>query len=361
MPKQKEKLNIMYVVESLGGGVLSYLLLLCNELAKKGNDITLLYGVRQQTPDNLRELFDNRVNLIEVKNFQRSVSPIADYRAYCEVKKQIMDINPEIVHLNSSKAGAIGRIIKLFNFSKFKNIEFFYTPHGYSFLMGNESPFKRFIYYTIESLLSKLNTTTIACGSGEYKYASKIDKNAKYVNNCVDLDYIDSFVNSNSNTKKDVFYTVGRINEQKNPVLFNQIALRHPEWKFIWIGDGPMRDKLSATNINVTGWLTNQEVMKSIQEYANFILTSKWEGLPIVLLEAMALRKKCFVTDVSGNSEVINDTNGFKFNNVDEFDEQYAISKKDANLCRNEMARKDVEYLYSKNSFVEGYTRIYED
>lgn len=102
MPREKEKLKIMYVVESLGGGVLSYLLLLCNELAKK-NDITLLYGVRKQTPNNLRELFDNRVNLIEVNNFQRTVSPSADYRAYCEVKQQIMDVKPDIVHLNSSK------------------------------------------------------------------------------------------------------------------------------------------------------------------------------------------------------------------------------------------------------------------
>ncbi|KIM18156.1 hypothetical protein HW41_06530 [Apilactobacillus kunkeei] len=360
MPREKEKLKIMYVVESLGGGVLSYLLLLCNELAKKGNDITLLYGVRKQTPDNLRELFDNRVNLIEVNNFQRAVSPSADYRAYCEVKQQIMDIKPDIVHLNSSKAGAIGRIIKLFNSRSLKNTQFFYTPHGYSFLMGNESPVKRNIYYAIEAILSKLNTTTIACGIGEYKYAKKIDKDSKYVNNCVDLDYIDSFVDSDSNTLTNVFYTVGRINEQKNPKLFNQIALRHPEWQFVWIGDGPMRDELSASNIKVTGWLTNQEVMKNIQEYANFILTSKWEGLPIVLLEAMALRKKCFVTNVSGNSEVINDTNGFKFNTVDEFDKQYASIKKDENLCKGVMARKDVECLYSKDSFVQGYSRIYE-
>lgn len=360
MLKKKEKLKVVYVVESLGGGVLSYLLLLCNELAKKGNDVTLLYGVRKQTPDNLRELFDSRVKLIEIGNFQRSVSFSADYRAYCEVKRHLIDIKPNIVHLNSSKAGALGRIMKLFNFHKFRDIKFFYTPHGYSFLMGNVSSSKRKIYYAIEALLSKLNTTTIACGTGEYNYASKIDKSSKYVNNCVDLDYIDSFVNSSSNTKTDVFYTVGRISEQKDPKLFNKIALRHPECQFVWIGDGPIRDELFAPNIKVTGWLSHQEVMNSIQEYSNFILTSKWEGLPIVLLEAMALGKVCFVTNVSGNSEVINDKNGFKFNNVKDFDIQYEKNKTHGDMQKGVIARKDVERIYSKDSFVEGYTGIYE-
>lgn len=361
MLRKEEKLKIVYVVESLGGGVLSYLLLLCNELAKKGNDITLLYGVRTQTPNNLRELFDDKIKLIEINNFQRSVNFSADSKAYHEVKKHIMDINPDVVHLNSSKAGAIGRIIKFFNPRKLKSTKFFYTPHGYSFLMGDSSSLKKNIYHFIESILSKLNSTTIACGVGEYKHAIKIDKSSKYVNNCVDLEYIDSFVNDKSNTNKNVFYTVGRINEQKNPILFNRIAKNHPECQFIWIGDGPLKSELSAHNVKVTGWLTNQEVMKKIQEYSNFILTSKWEGLPIVLLEAMALKKTCFVTNVSGNSEVINDKNGFKFNDIEEFDIQYEKNRSNNNLSTGVIAREDVENQYSKGSFLEEYIRIYEE
>ncbi|MCT6850822.1 MAG: glycosyltransferase [Staphylococcus epidermidis] len=359
MVEKKDNIKIIYVVESLGGGVLSYLLLLCNELVNRGNEVTLLYGRRKQTPDDLESLFDSRVGLIEVNNFQRSVSISSDFKAYKEVKGIIKKINPDVVHLNSSKAGGIGRLIKLFNFHSFRNIRFFYTPHGYSFLMGNESRFKRKVYYVIEMILSRLNTTTIACGKGEYKYSKKIDKYSKYVDNCVDLEYIDSFYNEESNTQNNAFYTVGRINVQKNPDLFNKIALSHPELVFIWIGDGPLRNRLTASNIQVTGWLSNSEAMKEIQKYSNFILTSKWEGLPIALLEAMALNKNCFVTDVNGNSEVINEKNGFKFNDEKDF-EQQLLKLRDNRVSKGPTARKDIERLYSKDIFMQGYTEIYK-
>lgn len=351
--------KIIYVVESLGGGILSYLTLLCNELVEKGNHVTILYGVRKQTPEDLTKYFNEKVNLILIKNFQRSVSLSKDIAAYNEVKQHIVQINPDIVHLNSSKAGAIGRILKFLNFRKLKEVKFFYTPHGYSFLMGNENFLKIKIYYLIESVLGKLNTVTIACGIGEYGYARKIDKKSKFVNNCVDIDYIDSFNNKKDHTESSSFYTVGRISEQKNPMLFNSIALNHPNINFIWIGDGPMRSQLTSSNIDIKGWLPNSEVIKLIQQYNNFILTSKWEGLPIVLLEAMASYKECFVTNVSGNSEVINEDNGYLFNTVEDFDEIYNNFLKNKSVRKGKVAREYVENFYSKEKFIDGYLDIY--
>lgn len=352
-------MKIMYIVESLGGGVLSYLSLLTDEMVSQGNEVILLYGIRKQTPKNLEEIFNKDVKLVQIENFQRSINALKDYRAYHEIKKIILNSNPDIVHLNSSKAGAIGRLIKFFNSKKLRKVAFFYTPHGYSFLMGNESILKRNIYYVVEKYLSKLNTVTIACGMGEYKTAKNIDKNARYVNNCVDLEYIDSFIVEETNTADNYFYTVGRITNQKNPKLFNEIAENHPELNFVWIGDGPLKNSLTSSNIEITGWLSNSEVMKYIQKYNNFILTSKWEGLPIVLLEAMASRKECFVTNVRGNSEVINEKNGYTFDSVQEFNKQYDIFLEGKKNRKGELARKDVESLYSKESFVNGYLDIY--
>ena len=49
-------------------------------------------------------------------------------------------------------------------------------------------------------------------------------------------------------------YTLGRVTYQKNPEMFNEIAKRLPDIRFVWIGAGELEDKLTAPNIFVTGW-----------------------------------------------------------------------------------------------------------
>jgi glycosyltransferase involved in cell wall biosynthesis len=348
--------KIVYVVESLGGGVLTYLEQLCNNLSGSF-DITILYGVRKQTPKNLWEIFKPNINLIEIKNFQREISICNDFKAYLEIKNRISIINPDIVHLNSSKAGVLGRLLKFIHFNKFENTKFYYTPHGYSFLMQGVSKPKRFIYYMIEKVFGNLNTKTIACGKSEFKYANKISSNSNYINNCVDTLHLSQFKTNNRNNE-DVCYTIGRINYQKNPELFNDIALNYPNISFVWIGDGPLRNVLTAPNITVTGWLSNSDVLKNIQPYKYFILCSKWEGLPISLLESMYFGKICIVTDVVGNSEVINSNNGIKFTSVDDFPE---ISKINNSDYISKCAESDVISNYSLDSFIKLYSSEYND
>lgn len=353
-----KKKKIVYVVEALGGGVLTYLELLCNNLPKNF-EITILYGVRKQTPKKLKELFNkNNIELIKINNFKRSINPISDFKSYKEVKNHIDNIAPDVVHLHSSKAGAIGRIIKALHYKNYKNIKFLYTPHGYAFLMSDTSKIKRFIYYSVEKILGSLNTVTVACGSGEYAYAKKISKKSLLVNNAIDIEYIQSFMNDNSNSK-EVVYTVGRISYQKNPDLFNKIALSNPKIQFVWVGDGPDSHKLFADNIEITGWVPHDEVLNRVQSYKYFILTSRWEGLPVSLLESMASGKCCFVTDVSGNREVINETNGFNFSNSKEFTEEFLslTSKTKSRLSSN--AINDVFSKYSLKTFIGGYSKIY--
>lgn len=325
----------------------------------KNFQVTVLYGVRNQTPRNLREQFNENIKLIEIKNFQRSVNPISDLKAYREVKKYIDEINPDIVHLNSSKAGAIGRMIKFIHCFKYKYVNFYYTPHGYAFLMSDTSKLKRNIYFMIEKILGCLNTETIACGQGEYDYAKKISKNSTFVNNAVDTNYIRSFMNTKSNSE-NVVYTVGRINFQKNPELFNKIALLNPNTHFVWIGDGPEKDKLSAKNIEITGWLSRDQVCKTVQPYKYFILCSRWEGLPVSLLEAMGTGKCCFVSNVPGNREVINMSNGLIFENEDDFTRKFYLMSDEQRKSFEKNATKDVDECYSLNSFVGDYVKLYK-
>ena len=132
-----EKKKILYIVEAMGGGVCTYIVDLANELVNS-YDMYIAYAVRKQTPENYKDYFDKRIHLIEVENFARAINPSKDIAAFFEIRKIAKRVRPDIIHLHSSKAGALGRLA--FNGKK---VPVFYTPHGYSFLMQNSSSTKR--------------------------------------------------------------------------------------------------------------------------------------------------------------------------------------------------------------------------
>jgi len=351
----KEK--ILYVVEAMGGGVFTYIVDLANELVHE-YDMHIAYAVRPQTPSNYKEYFDPRIHLIEVKNFGRSINPTKDLKALREIKKIEKEIKPDIIHLHSSKAGVIGRIA--FNGKK---TAVFYTPHGYSFLMRNYNPVKRMIFKVIEVVCAKRKCTTISCSEGEHQETLKLTKRAAYVNNAVNLEKLKKMLDT-AKAEEHPFtvFTLGRVCFQKNPVLFNKVAEAMPDVKFLWIGEGELREELKGKNIKMTGWVKREEALKHSVNADAFILTSLWEGLPISLLEAMYMRKPCVVSDVIGNHNVIhNGDNGYVCNSVDDF-VKAIIEIKDGNSSRYvEEAYQDMLEHYNTKVQVKGYSEIYKN
>lgn len=313
------KKKVLHVVEAMGGGVFTYLVELANGMCEN-YDVTVAFGMRSETPENYEEYFDKRVSLIQVKNFTRELNPVKDFGSYLELRKIIKKLNPDIIHLHSSKAGAIGRLM----FSG-KKRKMFYTPHGYSFFMEDIPVFKRKIFKCVEKICGQRNCTTVACGESEWERSKQVSKKSLFINNGVNIEKIQNIIDSvGDDTAEEnhefTVYTVGRIDYQKYPERFNQIAEKLPDIKFVWIGDGEMRDKLTSPNITITGWLENQEAIKRAKQYDVFVLASRYEGLPISLLEAMYMKKLCIVSNVVGNRDVIkNNHSGYVCNNLDEF------------------------------------------
>lgn len=290
-----DKKKMLHIVEAMGGGIFTYTVDLANQLCDD-YDVSIAYAVRPQTPEDYREYFDKRIKLVEVKNFTRSVNPLKDTEAFFEIRRIAKEIKPDIIHLHSSKAGALGRWA--FNGKK---VSIFYTPHGYSFLMQNCSIAKRTIYKVIESLSGIRCCTTIACSKGEYGESRKLTKNATYINNGINVREMQKLVEWCSKTnahQQPTIFTLGRICYQKNPELFNTIAEKVPDVKFLWIGDGELREKLNSPNIEITGWVDREKALQYSMQADIFILPSLWEGMPISLLEAMYLKKLCLVKDV---------------------------------------------------------------
>ena len=134
-------------------------------------------------------------------------------------------------------------------------------------------------------------------------------------------------------------YTLGRICYQKNPALFNEIAESLPDVKFVWIGDGELREQLTSKNIEITGWADRSTAIRYAVNADVFLLPSRWEGLPISLLESMYMKKVCLVSNVIGNRDVVhNDKNGFVCEMAKEF--VRAIEK-----CRNKNCQADVKRI----------------
>ena len=158
-------------------------------------------------------------------------------------------------------------------------------------------------------------------------------------------------------------YTVGRIDYQKNPELFNEIAESLPEIKFVWIGDGEMKDKLTAENITVTGWLNNEEAIIKAEKYDVFLLASRWEGLPIALLEAMYMKKPCIVSNVVGNRDVIeNNYSGYICNHLDEFVQVIGkLAKEGSEETVVNHAYRQVVSHFNSGWLIEKYGELYHE
>jgi len=223
----------------------------------------------------------------------------------------------DIIHLHSSKAGFLGRIAAYFLGLEKKTI---YTPHGVSFLRKDISPLQKKIFIYLEKLAFKLGGTVVACSKSEADELKKYGIEAHYIYNGIKC-YEKEKKNINYK-KKIIIGTIGRITPPKNPWLFNKIAqqyINYKKVKFVWIGDGELKNVLTSPNIEITGWLDRNEVFKKLDNIDIYLSTSLWEGLPLSVLQAMCKRKPLVLTDCVGNRDtVIENFNGFLFKKEEE-------------------------------------------
>jgi colanic acid/amylovoran biosynthesis glycosyltransferase len=122
------------------------------------------------------------------------------------------------------------------------------------------------------------------------------------------------------------FVCVGRLCEAKGQLLLIAAADRLKaagiDFELVLVGDGPMRVEIEKlidehglnSQVRITGWISSNDVRSEILAARALILPSFAEGLPVVLMEAMALRRPVLSTYVAGIPElVISGENGWLF------------------------------------------------
>ena len=314
------KLKVVHIVEALGGGVYSYFIDLCKYFNdSEAIETVIIYNDKRPeiVPEKIKiDLEKPGIRLVKV-GMAKKISILQDAISCVKLVRIIREINPDVVHLHSSKAGVIGRFAHSISGSK---ASLFYTPHAYSFLRPDISSFHKAFYRFIEYLMARLfKSVTIACGDTEYSLAKRFGP-SHLIRNGIDVDTIEKHYVPNLN-KKFTIGTLGRITYNKNPELFNKIAQKYPEYSFIWIGDGDLRNTITSSNIAVTGWFMERSMgLDQLNKLDVYLQTSILEGLPISLIEAMALKKPIIATNVIGNKDVVSHgETGFLFDHEDEF------------------------------------------
>ena len=119
---------------------------------------------------------------------------------------------------------------------------------------------------------------------------------------------------------------VGRLCEQKGQLLLLEaarlLAARGVAFEIVLAGDGEMREQIEAliaqyqlqVQVRITGWISSDQVRAEILAARAMVLPSFAEGLPVVIMEAMALRRPVLTTYVAGIPELVRQgENGWLF------------------------------------------------
>jgi len=202
-----------------------------------------------------------------------------------------------------------------------------HTFHGIHY--GAYNPLMRKFYFLIEKFLTSVTYKTINLSKSEQREGLRLriinKEKGRVIYSGIDLNRFDKVKINLAWKKKElglkgrniVVGNVARFNLQKgHEYLIKSIPFvlkKYPRTKFLLVGDGELRGKMESLaeelkikdNVIFTGY--REDIPRILKVMDIFVLSSLWEGLPIVLLEAMASKKPVVATNVVGNKEVVVD------------------------------------------------------
>ena len=318
-----------------------------NELCAE-HDITLVAG---EGDGKMLDTVDDRVHKIRCPHLVRAVSPWDDLQMLFYIWNLHRRLKPDIIHLHSSKAGLLGRLI-------LPSRKIVYTVHGFDSI---RVAFRNFLL--LERLMQRRCAHIVGVSQYDVNnlHSEGISRNTCLVYNGVGpapLPRPLPFTLPPS-YKKTVM-CIARVSKPKRHDIFIDCARRLPQYAFVWIGNQhPMTDV--PQNAFFAGSLSGASAYCHNADL--FMLASDYEGLPMVLLEAMSCGKPIVASRVGGISEVVMDgKNGFTLPNDAE-----AFAEKIEYILTNDNVRRQFS-VFSENLYqsrftakkmVDGYLNLY--
>lgn len=354
-------MRILYVITGLGlGGAEKVVCDLADQMSTLGHQVKIAYltGKVLVHPKNIN------VDIIplDLNNFYGL------YLASKKYKKLIQDFQPDVVHAHMVHANIFTRINRI----GCAIPKLICTAHN-----SNEGGILRMIAYRLTNFLSDFNSNVSQEATESLISKGAFNKNnLTTVYNGIDLSKFKSFKTAKKNDEIMVL-SVGRFNEQKDyPNLFRAIKILKDnslieKVKFYVAGDGDLRPYLEKTikdfgiNNNIILLGKRSDIPDLLNQADFFVLSSRHEGLPTVVIEAMACETFVVATDCGGSAEILGET-GILVppQNSEALAEalKHAVNKTPLEIQENNLkARQRVEELFSLEKSVENWLKIYRN
>lgn len=316
------KINLLYIITKLElGGAQKQLLSLIKGLDKQIYNI-FLFTARDGLLVNEALVLDG-LTLKRSRFLEREINLLKDIAALIEIYGFIKKNRIQIVHTHSSKAGILGRLAA--GLARTKII--IHTVHGWSF-HDYQSRIANRCYLFLERICAAFTTKIIVVSAWDKDkgLSNSVGAENQYVLIRYGIDY-DLYQNKENRAvaRKSLGFGTGDLvvgmvacfKPQKSPLDFIKLSFsvskEFPNAKFILVGDGVLFKKARCLikklrlegRVVLAGWRRDIPVILSCLDV--FVLTSLWEGLPIVVLEAMASGVPLMATDTGGVGEVVVD------------------------------------------------------
>ena len=257
-------------------------------------------------------LSDRDIPWIRIEHFMRDISLLRELQSFTELHKIFKQEKPDVVHLNSSKAGGVGALAA--RLAGIKTIIF--TAHGWPFLEDRSRIGQTVIW--LASWITALLATKVICISTRDE---AIAKRMPFVHHKIVLIHNGAgpieFASGEDIRKEfqpgtTIIGTLGELTDNKNQDILIDVARQHPDLHVAVVGFGEKYKELEAQikehalgeRVKLFGFMREVKVLGG---FDIFVLPSKKEGLPYVLLEAGLASLPVIASDVGGIPDIVED------------------------------------------------------
>lgn len=310
--------RVLLVTEAANAGVGRHVLDLAQGLAERGCKVACVYSPRRADRQFLeRSKTIHGVTWREL-DMRRSVQP-ADSLAAWRLARLARSLGPfDILHGHSSKGGALVRLV-----APLVGCPAIYTPNAFVTMDPTLSTIRRAAYRRIEWLLSIPTSRLIAVSAEEAEHARGLgvaQRKIRVVANGISppsLPTRDEARDTLGITPEwRVIGFVGRLTPQKAPDqllhAFSLASRELPAARLAIVGGGPLEEQVrqQASSLGVAEkvlWLGEIPGQSAMPAFDIYCLSSRYEGFPYVLLEALAAGLPIVTTRVGGASAMVED------------------------------------------------------
>ena len=244
-----------------------------------------------------------------IHDMRSSISPVADIRVIARLRRLIRQVRPALVHAHSTKAGMVARLA-----GRAEGVPVVYTVHGWGFGKGRH-PLRSALVSVTEKLLRPMTHTFLAVSEADARLGSKALHIAPARMKVVANGVVDSTSRARPGSNSD-FIMVERAEFQKDNATALQDFARVPgHWRFSCVGGGTeatifmqaCHNWAAAASERVIGHGARSDNDTLLASHGIFVLCSRFEGMPLSIIEAMRAGLPVIASRVGGVGELVID------------------------------------------------------